>query len=71
MILYDPLGHMRHIKGCLEVKCSLMIHTNTFIQKALPNILDSLEGPHFVDKFMPIFKSNHDRLVSQLEVVRR
>lgn len=68
MILYDPKSLLTEIKVALYTVTSIFIHTNVFLQRSLPGLLDLLDGGDFSARYMKIYKENHDYVLNRSKV---
>lgn len=71
LIIYDPANHLSEIRVNLEKSASIFLHTNVFTQRALPGILDKLQGAEHCRSFMADLKKTHDMLVDRFKVALR
>jgi len=63
LIIYDPAGHLKEIRTNLEKSASIFLHSNVFTQRALPGILDKLNGAEHSKTFIGEVQRNHDKLI--------
>lgn len=69
LIIYDPAKHLLEIRTNLEKLASIFLHTNTFTQRALPGMLDRLDGANHSKAFINEVQKNHDMLFERFKVL--
>ena len=71
LIFYDRDGYLENIVDGVQIIQQILLHGPTFIQAAIPEIIQKTPKEYMKNEIMPFIKKNHDYLYEELKKLKR
>ena len=71
LVFYDRNGYLENIVDGVQILQQILLHAPTFIQAALPDIIEKTPRDYMRNEIMPFIQKNHDYLYKELKKLKR